>query len=103
MEKVIVTTGDLKERYEVIGPVYYQINNRPMGFSGKSKLSIKESEYLEIAKNNQESSGIGLVSALFMPIMEFGPGDSRFTTARHSNENYVLHLIFESLYDSFIF
>ena len=81
MENVIVTTGDLQERYEVIGPVYYQINNRPMGFSGKSKLSIKESEYAEIARNNRESSGIGLVSALFMPVAEFGPGDSKFTTA----------------------
>ena len=81
MEKIIVTTGDLHERYEVIGPIYYQINNRPMGFSGKSKLSILESEYAQIAQQNRESSGIGLMSAMFMPVGEFGPGDNKFSTA----------------------
>ena len=81
MANVIVTTGDLHEKYEVLGPVYFQINNRPMGFSGKSKLSIKENEYKQIGQKNTEKSGVGLMSALFMPVGEFGPGDNKFRTA----------------------
>ena len=28
MSKVIVTTGDLKQDYEVLGPVYFQVSNK---------------------------------------------------------------------------
>lgn len=52
-----------------------------MGFSGKSKLSIKENEYKQIAQKNGEKSGVGLMSALFLPVGEFGPGDNKFKTA----------------------
>lgn len=81
MSKVVVTTGDVQREYEVLGPVYYQINNRPMGFSGKSKLLVKEKEYQAIVQKNSEKHGAGLVSALFMPVGEFGPGDNKFKTA----------------------
>ena len=28
MSKVIVTTGDLKQDYEILGPVYFQVSNK---------------------------------------------------------------------------
>ncbi len=34
MSKIIVTTGDLKKDYEIIGPVYFQVSNK--GFFGSS-------------------------------------------------------------------
>lgn len=83
MSKVVVTTGDVKRDYEILGPVYYQINNRPIGFSGKNKLSAKVKEYQELAQKNKEKteSAPGLMYALFMPISEFGPGENMFRTA----------------------
>lgn len=38
---IIVTTGDLKKEYDVIGPVYFQISNKGMFSSPLSKL-LKE-------------------------------------------------------------
>lgn len=35
--RIIVTTGDLKQDYEVIGPVYYQITNKGGGLSAVLK------------------------------------------------------------------
>lgn len=81
MADIIVTTGDLKENYEVIGPVYFQVNNRLQGFSGKSKLSILEDAYRSIAQSNREKNGLGIISALLLPVGEFGPGDNHFSTA----------------------
>ena len=44
MSEVIVTTCDLKEDYEVIGPVFYQISNK--GIFG-SKLNTMKREYAD--------------------------------------------------------
>lgn len=41
--EIVVTTGDLKEDYEVIGPVYFQVSNKGLFSSALSKL-IKEHE-----------------------------------------------------------
>lgn len=39
--KIIVTTGDLKENYEVIGPVYFQVSNKGLFSSALSNLVKK--------------------------------------------------------------
>ena len=39
--KIIVTTGDLKRNYEVLGPVYYQISNKGLFSSSLSDLKNK--------------------------------------------------------------
>jgi hypothetical protein len=41
---IIVTTGDLKQGYEIIGPVYFQVSNKPEGLS-ESTLSEYKKEY----------------------------------------------------------
>ena len=38
---IIVTTGDLKQDYEVIGPVYFQVSNKGLFSSALSKLVDK--------------------------------------------------------------
>ncbi len=40
--KIIVTTGDLHQDYEIIGPVYFQINNRPEGFRSSTFSDFQE-------------------------------------------------------------
>ncbi len=42
--RIIVTTADLKEDYEVIGPVYFQISNKGFFSSALSKLAKKYRE-----------------------------------------------------------
>ena len=46
---MIVSTGDINKEYEIIGPVYFQVSNKPEGFS-PSTLS----EYKEIYINEVE-------------------------------------------------
>lgn len=36
--EIIVTTGDLKQDYEIIGPVYFQVSNKGIFSSALSKL-----------------------------------------------------------------
>lgn len=49
---VIVTTGDLKENYEIIGPVYFQVSNKGLFSSTLSDLVNKYSAEIEEMKNN---------------------------------------------------
>lgn len=49
---VIVTTGDLKEDYEIIGPVYFQVSNKGLFSSTLSDLVNKYSAELEDMKNS---------------------------------------------------
>lgn len=49
---VIVTTGDLKEDYEIIGPVYFQVSNKGIFSSTFSELVNKYSAEIEEMKNN---------------------------------------------------
>lgn len=58
--EVIVTTGDIKQDYDIIGPVYFQISNKPEGFSTSSFLEYKELYEREI--NEMKVSG-GLVES----------------------------------------
>ena len=48
---VIVTTGDLKEDYEIIGPVYFQVSNIGFCSSTLSDLVNKYSAEIEELKN----------------------------------------------------
>ena len=41
-QRIIVTTGDIKQDYEIIGPVYFQISNKPEGFASSTFLEYKE-------------------------------------------------------------
>ncbi|WP_337563189.1 hypothetical protein [Phascolarctobacterium succinatutens] len=49
---VIVTTGDLKEDYEIIGPVYFQVSNKGLFSSSLSDLVNKYSAEIEDMKNS---------------------------------------------------
>lgn len=51
-KSVIVTTIDLKEEYEIIGPVYYQISNKGI-FA--STLDVKKQEYSKVLSERQTS------------------------------------------------
>jgi len=53
--KIIVSTGDLHQDYEIIGPVYFQINNRPEGFKSSTFSEFKDIYAEEI--NQLKSSG----------------------------------------------
>ncbi len=51
-EDILVTTGDLKEDYEIIGPVYFQVSNKGVFSSALSKLIKKYRE--QIIENKQK-------------------------------------------------
>jgi len=47
---MVVTTGDIKREYEVIGPVYFQVSNKGIFSSSLSKLVSKYSTDIAEAK-----------------------------------------------------
>ena len=49
---VIVTTGDLKEDYEIIGPVYFQVSSKGLFSSTLSDLVNKYTAEIEEMKNH---------------------------------------------------
>ena len=55
-KKIIVSTGDINQDYDIIGPVYFQINNRPEGFSESTFFEFKEiyAEQLNQLKSSQK-------------------------------------------------
>ena len=79
MKKTIITTCDLHEDYDVIGPVYFQISNYHGIFSG-SKLDEYEAKYAELSKHNEDSD-LGLSDLFLTSIFELGVGSNRFKTA----------------------
>jgi hypothetical protein len=48
---VIVTTGDLKSNYDIIGPVYFQVSNKGLFGSALSKLVKKYQSRIEEMKD----------------------------------------------------
>lgn len=52
MSEIIVTTGDLKQDYEIIGPVYFQVSNKGLFSSALSKLSKEYKDEMEKIKKN---------------------------------------------------
>ena len=56
MNSIIVTTGDLKQDYEIVGPVYFQVSNKGMFGSALSKLvATYNAEILKMKKAGQMS------------------------------------------------
>jgi hypothetical protein len=50
----IVTTGDLKQEYEIIGPIYFQVSNKGIFFSALSKLAKQyETEIAQMKKQGR--------------------------------------------------
>jgi hypothetical protein len=41
-QDIIVTTGDIKQDYEIIGPVYFQISNKPEGMSSSTYIQYRD-------------------------------------------------------------
>ncbi len=60
-DKIIVSTGDINQDYEIIGPVYFQINNRPEGFSESLFFDYKET-YVEQINQLKNSRVPGQIS-----------------------------------------
>lgn len=58
MSEIIVTTGDLKQEYEIIGPVYFQVSNKGLFSSALSKLVKEYKDEMEKIKKN----GIGTIN-----------------------------------------
>ena len=56
---MIVSTGDINKEYEIIGPVYFQVSNKPEGFSPSTlseykEIYIKEVEQLKMSGKVEE-------------------------------------------------
>ncbi|MBW6483577.1 MAG: heavy metal-binding domain-containing protein [Vicingaceae bacterium] len=57
MKKIIVTTTDLKNEYEVLGPVYFQVSNKGIFSSSLSKLIKKHgARFSNLKKTGQVES-----------------------------------------------
>ena len=52
MSEIIVSTSDLKQEYEVIGPVYFQVSNKGLFSSALSKLVKQYKEELDQLRRN---------------------------------------------------
>ena len=52
MSKVIVTTGDLKQDYEVLGPVYFQVSNKGLFGSALGSYVKKYQAEIQAMKNS---------------------------------------------------
>lgn len=50
-KQVLVTTGDLKEDYDIIGPVYFQVSNKGIFSSALSDLVEKYSRQIQKVKD----------------------------------------------------
>ncbi len=79
MSDIIVTTGDLKRDYEVIGPVYFQVSNKGIFSSALSVLVTQYAKELQQLKNNgalsEERSDWGFLYG------EYSVGQSDFEKA----------------------
>ncbi len=53
LNDIIITTADLKQDYEIIGPIYFQVSDKGLFGSGLSKLLPKyQAEIGEMKRNN---------------------------------------------------
>ncbi len=51
---IIVTTGDIKQDYQIIGPVYFQISNKGLFSNALSKLVKQyEAEIIDMKRSGQ--------------------------------------------------
>ena len=76
---MIVTTGDLKQDYEILGPVYFQVSNKGMFSSALSKLAKHyASEIVTMRKQGAMSEARADWGLLYG---EFSVGQSDFEIA----------------------
>lgn len=65
MKDIIVTTGDLKKDYEVIGPVYFQVSNKGFFSSALGRLVDKYRDEIREKKHSglmtEEKSDWGFI------------------------------------------
>jgi Putative heavy-metal-binding len=54
---IIVTTGDVRRDYDILGPVYFQVSNKGIFGSALSKLVSKYSGELSAAKKQGQVAG----------------------------------------------
>ena len=52
MSKIIVTTGDIKRDYEILGPIYFQVSNKGLFGSALSKLVQKYQAEIDAMKTS---------------------------------------------------
>lgn len=82
-QKIIVSTGDIQQNYEVIGPVYFHISNKGLFGSQFSKLEKQYSQALkQWARSGQATEsrpGFGDVILAFAG--EWNVGHSNFDKA----------------------
>lgn len=52
MSDVIITTGDLKQDYEILGPVYFQVSNKGIFSSSLSKLIKRYADEISRMKSS---------------------------------------------------
>lgn len=78
-ERVIITTGDLKEDYEIIGPVYFKVSNKGIF---KDELLTYEKQYREKFAEMREK---GTMSQMRLDwgflYGDYSVGQDRFETA----------------------
>lgn len=56
---ILVSTGDINKAYEIIGPVYFQISNKPEGFDASTLTEYREVYAEEI--NQLQNSDLGSI------------------------------------------
>lgn len=78
-KEIIVTTGDIKEEYEIIGPVYFQVSNKGIFSSDYSRLEKLYRQQIEkLIKEGQLSEKRADWGFLYG---EFTVGQNKFDTA----------------------
>jgi uncharacterized protein YbjQ (UPF0145 family) len=54
---ILVTTGDVRREYDILGPVYFQVSNKGLFSSTLSKLVMKYSAAIDAAKKQGQVAG----------------------------------------------
>ncbi len=78
-KNVVVTTGDIRQDYDIIGPVYFQISNKGIFSSKFSKLAKKYEDDVKHLKDNNNSVA-GEIGRILL-LGEFSVGEDNFDQA----------------------
>jgi len=80
---IIVSTGDVREDYEVLGPVYFHISNKGLFGSQFSKLEKQYRRELQEWSRSGQSTGVkpGLGDVILAFAGEWSAGHSDFDKA----------------------
>lgn len=71
-KEIIVTTGDLREDYEIIGPVFFQVSNKGLFSSALSRLVKKYKAKMEQKKKDGQLSERRMDWGIFYGEWSFG-------------------------------